>query len=321
MKQHKECLFAKTGRAKTALAVGTLLIVTAHASASENVPHLPFAQWADVPDSGQFIAGIVYDESESYHIWAKRTEYSVKWRDAGESYGIDINQGYFALQYGLTERWALDLEAGGTTVGFRYFTDSNGKQGTIQSTVGIMDTALGVRYQIFKESPDSPCLPTLTFRAGAVIPGTYDETIAFAPGFRSTAVEPEILAKKHFGWPGLGAYFDGLFRWNRTTGNDQYMTTVGLFQQIKGWELDVGYRHLQTVSGGDIVLNPDQSIDYPRDVREINDSIEAGFSYTTSKHHIKYGFQTRTVFDGSNTDRKFWVGGSFTVPFGGKNEK
>jgi hypothetical protein len=299
---------------------GVLLGIMNCVWASENVPHLPFAQWADVPTQGQFIAGLVYEESESYHIWAQHTEYGVKWRAAGESYGIDINQGYVALQYGLTEKFSLDLEAGGTTVGWRYFADASGKQGDIRSTVGIMDTAFGVRYQIFRESPDSCWLPTLTFRAGAVIPGTYDETIAFAPGFRSTAVEPEILARKHFGWPGLGAYFDGLFRWNRTTGNDQYMTTIGLFQQIKGWELDVGYRHLQTISGTDIVLNSDQSIDYPRDVREINDSIEAGFSYTT-KYHIKYGFHTRTVFDGSNTDRKFWVGGSVQMPFGGKNEK
>ena len=122
------------------------------------------------------------------------------------------------------------------------------------------------------------------------------------------------------GWPGLGAYFDGLFRWNRTTGNDQYMTVIGLFQQIKGWELDLGYRHLQTISGGDVVINADQSVSYPRGVREINDSIEAGFSYTT-KRHIRYGFETRTIFDGSNTDSKFWFGGSIQIPFGGKNEK
>ena len=140
---------------------------------------------------------------------------------------------------------------------------------------------------------------------------------------RSAAIEPEVLARKHFGWTGFGAYFDGLYRWNRTTGNDQYMTTIGLFQQIKGWELAVGYRHLQTISGGDIVYNPadPSGILYPRDVREINDSIEAGFSYTTSKRHWRYGFHTRTVIDGSNTDKKFWIGGSIDIPFGGKHSE
>jgi len=307
---------------RTVSGVIACLGLAGSAWASENVPHLAFAQWADVPLEGQFVAGLVYQESESYHIWAKRTESSVKWMAGGESYGIDINQGFVALQYGLTKKWAVDLEAGYTTVGYRYFTDYTGKQGNIQSTDGLMDTAFGVRYQIFNEADaPTPWVPTLTFRAGAVLPGTYDQNFAYAPGFRSAAIEPELLARKHFGWPGLGAYFDGLFRWNRTTGNDEYMTVIGLFQQIKGWELALGYRHLQTISGGDVVLNADQSVSYPRGVREINDSIEAGFSYTTSKQRIRYGFETRTIFDGSNTDRKFWFGGSIQIPFGGKNEK
>jgi len=60
--------------------------------------------------------------------------------------------------------------------------------------------------------------------------------------------------------------------------------------------LDVGYRHLQTITGSDIVFDPDDptSLVYSRDLREINDSIEAGFSYTTPQCHIRYGFHSRT---------------------------
>jgi hypothetical protein len=197
---------------------------------------------------------------------------------------------------------------------------SNGK---VESTTGLMDISFGVRYQIFREE-DAPCrwLPTLTFRAGAVMPGTYEEEIPFAPGVRSAAIEPELLFRKHVGWTGFGIYGDGLFRWNRTSHNDQYITSVGIFQEIKGWELDAGYRHMQSVSGHDIEFNPDAptQIDYPRAVREIYDAVEAGFSYTTRKHHIKFGFHTRAVLDGTNTDQKFWVGGSVSVPFGGAGE-
>ena len=292
------------------------------ASASENVPHRPFAQWADLPDPGQFVFGLVYEESEAYHIWAKGKQYNVTVKPAdGESYGIDINQGYLALQYGLTEKWALDLNVGATTEGTRSFTAGN----ATESTTGLMDWSFGVRYQIFNEAQDtnSPWLPTLTFRAGAELPGTYDESFHFAPGVRSAAIEPEFLLRKHFGWPGLGVYGDALYRWNRTTGNDQYIAAIGLFQQIKGWELDVGYRHLQTISGSDISYDPatPDLINYPRDVREISEAIEAGFSYTTSKRHFRYGFQTRTIFDGNNTDRKFWIGGSIDIPIGGKHEQ
>jgi hypothetical protein len=51
------------------------------------------------------------------------------------------------------------------------------------------------------------------------------------------------------------------------------------------------------------------------ELREINDSIEAGFNYTTPKRHIKYSFYTRTVFDGNNSDQKFWIGGGIEMPF------
>jgi hypothetical protein len=275
---------------------------------------------ADVPARGQFLAGLVYEESEAYHIWAGDKMYDVTWKASnGEKYGIDINQGYIALQYGVTERWAADLNVGATTVGWRYFAN-----GDVKSTTGLMDTSFGVRYQVWNEAmADAAWQPTLTLRAGAVLPGSYNQHFAFAPGARSAAVEPEVLARKHFGWTGLGAYTDALFRWNRTTGNDQYIVSIGLFQQIKNWELDAGFRHLQTVTGGDIHFDPDDpsSLVYPRDPRESNDSIEAGFSYTIPKHQIRLGFHSRTAFDGNNTDRKFWVGGSIDIPFGGKKER
>jgi len=282
--------------------------------ASENVIHRPFAQWADVPKQGEFVLALVYQESEAYRIWAGRESHNITVKADGESYGIDINQGYLSLQYGINEKWAADFSIGATTVGWRSFDPNQ----SVRSTIGLMDWSFGVRYQIYNETnTDLAWLPTLTFRAGAVLPGTYDQHIAFAPGLRSAAIEPEFLLRNHFGWPGLGVFADALYRWNRTTGNDQCIVTVGLLQQIKSWELAVGYRRLQTIDGGDIQYdsNDPSSIVYPRDVREVNDSIEAGFSYRTAKHRIRYAFESRTVFDGRNSDRKFWVGASVEIPF------
>lgn len=296
--------------------MAAVLALAIPARASENVPHRPFAMWADVPLEGQFVVGLVYEESEAYHFWAGHDDHNVRFKAEGESYGIDINQGYFSVQYGFTERWALDLNFGGTTAGWRYFAN-----GRIKSTTGVSDSAVGVRYQLFNEDNcDYPWIPTLTFRAGGILPGTYNQNFAFSPGLRSAAIEPELLARKHLGWPGFGLYGDALYRWNRTTGNDQYITTIGFFQQYRRWEIAAGYRHLQTLSGSDIKFNSADptSLVYPRDPRENNDSIEAGFSYTSSKRHFRWGFHSRTVFDGSNSDRKFWVGGSLDIPFGGK---
>ena len=321
VRQHRNPKLAFASRFTVLAGLALAAALSPMLLASENVPHRPYAEWADVPESGQFVFGLVYEESEAYDIWAGSKQHDTTVKAGGESYGIDINQGYLALQYGITEKWAADLNIGATTVGWRSFSPGNGTR----STTGLMDWSFGVRYQIFREAlqTNSPWLPTLTFRAGAVLPGSYDESFIFAPGMRSAAIEPELLLRKHFGWPGLGVYGDALYRWNRTTGNDQYMIAVGLFQQIKGWELDVGYQRMQTISGTDISFadpNDLSTIVYPRDPREINDAIEAGFSYTTSKRHWRYGFYSRTVLDGNNSDSKFWVGGSIDIPIGGKHE-
>lgn len=288
------------------LPVAAVLLAAASSPliASENVPHAPFARWAEVPKHGQLIVGVVYQESEAYHIWANGGKrYNIDSPNSGEHYGIDINQGYFTFEYGLTKKWALDANVGAATTGWRRFANG-GPTNTIRSTTGLMDFAFGVRYQIFNEAEvGAPAWqPTLTFRAGAVLPGTYSQNFPFAPGIRSAAIEPELLARKHFGWPGFGAYADGLFRWNRTTGNDQYIVSFGLLQQIKGWELNAGYRHLQTISGTSLRYDPQTGLVSTSgsdpsafsELREINDSIEAGFSYTTSKRHIRYSFYTRT---------------------------
>ena len=300
------------------------LALPQNASATENVPHAAFAEWAELPAPGQLVVGAFYDESESYHIWANGGQrYNVDHQSNGEHYGIDINQGDFTFQYGISPKWALDLNVGATTAGWRTFSN-DGIPGSIRKTTGLMDIAFGVRYQIFNEDDTNlpSWTPTLTFRAGAVLPGSYSQNMPFAPGIRSAAIEPEFLAKKHFGWQGLGSYGDALYRWNRTTGNDQAIFSLGLFQQIKGWELDAGYRHLQTLSGTDLWYDPGTQTLATSDgsyafsgLRENNDSVEAGFSYTTSKRHIKYSFYTRTVFDGNNSDEKFWIGGGIEMPF------
>jgi hypothetical protein len=302
------------------LLMGVALLLSA--KASDNVPMRPFAMWADVPLAGQFVIGGVYEESEAYHMWAHGNYANITAHANGESYGNDINQGYLSLQYGITERWAADLNIGYTSMGWRFFDG-----GKIQSTSGLMDVSFGLRYQLFSEAEaQSPWIPTLTFRAGAVVPGTYSEHFIFAPGLRSEAIVPEVLVRKHLGWPGLGAYGDALFRWNHTTGNNQYIIAVGAFQQIKGWELDFGYRHLQFISGTDISYPVDPEVNnglniiYPRDPREIYDAIEAGFSYTTSKRLWRYGFHLLSIVDGNNTDAKLWVGASMDVPIGGKKK-
>jgi hypothetical protein len=303
----------KVFRTAAILSLGALLVPAYQAHASENAPHSMFAAMTDVPQPQELRVGLNYQESEAYYFWDTSARYDVTYRAHGERYGIDINQGYVSFDYGVSERWAVDLAVGYTTVGWRAFSNFS-TNGDPQSTTGLMDSTFGLRYQIFTD--DKGWKPMMTFRAGAVVSGSFDQHFPFAPGDRSAAIEPELLMRKRFGWPGLGGYLDGLFRWNKTSANDHYIISAGLFQKIQRWELDVGYRHLGSVGGDDIQYDPNTAyINYPRSVRESSDSIDAGFHYITKKSKIKIGFTSRTVFDGVNTDKKFWVGGFVEFPF------
>jgi hypothetical protein len=283
--------------------------------ASENVARKPFAEWADVPAPQQITLSAWYMESEAYHAWSGHQRININRVLHGEDYGVDRMQGIVGMEYGITKRWAADLNVGVTTVGTRSFNAA----GASESTTGLMDTTLGVRFQIFKESEaPSKWLPTLTFRAAGILPGSYDKNFPFAPGNHSTAIEPSLLIRKHFGWSGFGAYGDVLYRWMRTSGDDQYIAAVGLFQQIKGWTLNVGYRHLQCLSGTDLQIHVGAPLTYSPQVREISDALEAGFSYETPKRHFKYSFHIRKTFDGSNTTSDFWLGVFAEFPIGGK---
>jgi hypothetical protein len=301
------------------LAALLAMVLAQNLAASEDEPRRPFAQWADLPEPGQLIFGAFYEQSEAYHLWEGNDRMPVNYRTGGENYGIDVRQGYFTFDYGIAKNWAADLNVGATTVGWRALNPD----GSIGRTTGLMDSTFGVRYQIFNETNNDtgwPWLPTLTFRAGAVVPGAYDRHVAFAPGNHGVAIEPSLLLRQHLGWPGFGLWGDVLYRWEHTIGADQYIVAAGFFQQIKGWELDAGYRHLQTLSGEDISgtltsTGTYNNFYYPTDVREISDSLDAGFSYTTSKKHWRYGFHARKTFAGSNTDSAFWLGAYVDIPF------
>lgn len=221
-----------------AFAVGASLplVLNQNLMAGEDEARRPFAEWAEVPEPGQLIFGTLYEQSEAYHVWAQgNNRMPANTRVGGENYGIDVRQGYFTFNYGITKKWAADLNLGATTVGWRPFDG-----GDIQKTTGVMDPTFGVRYQIFNETDTDapPWLPTLTFRAGAIVPGVYDRHLAFTTGNHGVAIEPSILFRKHLGWEGFGIWGDVLYRWEHTIGADQYIAAAGVFQQIKGWELD-----------------------------------------------------------------------------------
>jgi hypothetical protein len=283
---------------------------------TENETRKPFAEWALLPIPKELTVRLWYMEGEAYHVWYGRQRQDITVHKRGEDYGIDPMQGMILLEYGLAPSWAADINIGYGTVGTRSYNPNANSE----SSTGFLDTTLGVRYQIWNEAhPAFSWVPTLTFRAGGVLPGRYNRDFPFAPGNRSAAIEPSLLLRKHFGWKGFGLYGDALYRWMRTSGDDQYMLSAGFFQEIKNWTLNAGYRHFQQLSGYDLTPVPvGTPLIYSPQVREISDAFEAGFQYVTPKSGYKLGFFTRKTFDGSNTDSAFLVSAFVEFPFGGR---
>lgn len=307
----------EAARRSAPMAVIVSVVLTHGVGATENVARRPFAEWADLPGEGQFVVSPWYMEAEGYHIWRGSTREDVNVIRKGEDYGVDSMNGIIGFQYGIAPKWAADLNIGIGTVGTRSFNVA----GESESTTGLMDTSAGVRYQIFNEAEAASCwTPTLTVRFAGIVPGSYEKEFPFAPGNHSAAIEPSLLAKKHFGWTGFGAYGDTYFRWMRTSGDDQYMVSGGFFQEIKNWTLDAGFRHFQMLSGEDIVRTG-YAISYSPQIKEISESIEAGFNYRTTNKKSNYGFQMRKVLDGRNTDSAFWLGVYADFTFGGIKKK
>ena len=213
----------------------------------------------------------------------RRQYQNVTVKSGGENYGIDINQGYFAFQYGITEKWAADLNIGYTTRGLAQVRLER-ERPIHHRPDGLVFRRALPDLQRTKQT-NLPWMPTLTFRAGAVMPGTYDQDFAYAPGLRSAAIVPEVLVRKHFGWPGLGAYSDALYRWN----THHRQRPIHRRRRAVPADQRLGTRRRLPASANPLRrrhhLRPQRprQIVYPRESRENNDSFEAGFSYTTSK--------------------------------------
>jgi hypothetical protein len=281
-------------------------------TAGENIPQKPFAQAVWVPEPGQFIITPWYEYSEFFHVWRGSHRESIEVNPHHDGHGFDQNDGMIEIDYGVAPKWAADVTFGYTSAASRSF---NPRQ-AVQSTQGLMDTTFGLRYQALQEyEADWPWVPTLTFRAGGIYRGKYDSDFPFAPGNGSVMIEPSFLANKNFGWDGFGAYAHSGFRWVRSGGNDQWFAAVGLFQHIKQFTLNVGFRHFAN-TGGEDIGGTGTTFTYSRYIREIKEEIQGGVGYTTPKRHNHYQFYMGKVVDGRNTGAALTFGLYADFPIG-----
>jgi hypothetical protein len=288
------------------------LLLTAALCASAT-PALAQSAW--LPGAGEWQASPGFSFSTFDEFWAGRTKVSNPGPPPLPS-GESLNQytGYVSVEYGILGNLAADL-----TVGYT-FTDSDAFGGNADDD-GLTDTLIGLRYKLVDETKcDCPWMPTVTWRVGGIIAGTYDENLPFSAGDGAHGLETSLLFGKSIGETGFGLYGDIGYRFREGSVPEDLFGAVGVYKSLGPVTLVFGYRHTQGLSGLDIEgpgfddSNPNTG--FPA-VKEIVQLLEGGIAYT-DKGGRNYQFSVAGSVDGRNTGDKLIFGFNVTIPFGGR---
>ena len=153
---------------RTSFALTLCGLLPLGATATENLPRIPFAESARLPEPNQFVVTPWYNYSVFRKLWIGDTKTSIEMKPQDD---FELNDGMLRLDYGLSRRFALDLTFGYTSAATRAWNPQNEPQ----TTQGLMDTQIGARYRPLDESEDQRWyVPTLTLRLGGIIAGPFD---------------------------------------------------------------------------------------------------------------------------------------------------
>jgi len=162
-----------------------------------------------------------------------------------------------------------------------------------------MDLSLGVRYQVFNETKCRlPWLANVDLSSRGGIARLLQSANRFRARGPFCGNRTGINIAQTFRLAGLEAMRMGCIA-GIALRNDQYIVSVGLFQQIKGWELELAIVICKRISGGGISFrssNPGGLVTHETPGKPTMPSMLVS-SYTTFKHRIRYAFESRTVFD------------------------
>jgi hypothetical protein len=279
------------------------------ATATENLPRIPFAESARLPEPSQFVVTPWYSYSVFRKLWIGDTKTSIEMKPQDD---FELNDGMLRLDYGLSRRFALDLTFGYTSAATRAWNPQNEPQ----TTQGLMDTQIGLRYRLLDESEGERWyVPTLTLRLGGIIKGTYDADFPISPGDGASGVEASVMMTKTLSPSGFGVYGEVGYRLRDNHVPQTFFASAGLSETIRlDWVINslsiyAGYRGLYDLngpdlSGGRVTGTPYDYINlsYTRIAREIYHLGELGLAFT-DRGGRRYFFSCAGPFDGRNTGK------------------
>ena len=263
---------------RATLAAGLLMACNAGAQS--------YSVWLPEPQELVATPGYAFQTFDEY--WRGRDK--VELRDRATQH-----KALLALEYGLSEKVALDLTAG------YLWRRVEGR-----SNDGISDTTFGARYRwIDDETIILPFVPSIGLRVGGIVEGTYDQNLPLGDGDGASGAEASLLLGKAVS-PNFGWFGDIGYRFRNHDVPDELIASAGVFGSYKSATAHLGYRHIQGLSGGNLGEVP------VPEAREINQVIEVGIGFSDPGKRYYQAFYGHTL-SGRNTGLKdiFGVAVSF----------
>ncbi len=257
---------------------------------------------ATLPEAGQFLLtpSAYFQTADEFYIGDTKLDAS---KASGKD-SLDQNSFFLNLEYGLSERFALDASLGWSEASLDGSSTDN----------GLTDSRIGLRYNLATEGRDWSG-PTLSLRAGAIIAGDYEAGGINSIGDGESGWEVALLGEKIL-IGGLGLYGDFGYRQRANDVPDALYGVAGLFFGAGSWTLSAGWQFDDSLEGGNIG-GPGfgSKFGFPQ-VEEDNQSLTASIGYTDGggRSYTVFGAST---FEGKNTASKNILGLSITIPFGG----
>lgn len=210
----------------------------------------------------------------------------------------DQYTGYVFLEYGLSNRLALDVDSGYTA------TDFKGN-----SLSGIVDTSIGLRWQVKRGETY-----VLTLRGAGIVNGSYDITKLsnFSPGDKASGGMGSILYGQLLPH-GFFTFTEMGYRIRQKPVPQDFFGSTGVGHSFKRLSYTASYQTSRSINGVDIVgaapkfspyFQPSQfpatkkifgAMDYSANLRVRRD-LTLGFDYSTVLHGRNVGMKRVLAF-------------------------
>lgn len=277
---------------KTLLTTVIALISTSFAAAQAGSP------WLLPERKANFNVTYVYQNYQDFWLGTEKAELPDD---------ITQNSIFFGLDYGLTDRIALDFATGYSRASFSPPGEA------VDDISGLYDTTFGLRFGLVDEY-EKPGAPTVTLRVGGIIQGSYEASNVHSPGDGASGVELSMLVGKSWADPGFGLTGELGFRDRNENVPADFFGSAGFYKTfLRRGSFSTMYRRNQGLSGLDIG-GPGFSPDKFPQLKEINDNLEFGVGVTDEGGRY-YGFLVARTLNGRNTGEKTALGVTFNVPF------